>query len=414
MSHFELNDSQIGAVLSCLAGRKCNHRPAAKLIWGPPGTGKTKTVSTLLWCLLAEKCRTVTCAPTNVAVVQIAKRLMGLLEERVPSGCSNATGDVLLFGNEDKMKINENGNLKDIFLKHRVNELRKCFAPLTGWNHQVEELKALLEKCFTEYNSYVDDEKENGNLPITFKEYIRRRFATIAESLKVYMTIFRKHLPSHMMTPTVSRTYFGLNGYLDLIREGLSDSSIIDFDLENVYTSCVKVKDNEACTDISATRFELLPSSGQKYAFDLDDGEIDDTSMTFEEICNVWRDRSTRSLWKNRIDALRLVLALKSALKIPANATKQSIEEFCLANATLILCTASGSFRLRSIPDMPPIELLIVDEAAQLKESESLIPMQIPGLRHAVLIGDECQLPAVVMSEVLIRALFYHMFLINP
>lgn len=46
------------------------------------------------------------------------------------------------------------------------------------------------------------------------------------------------------------------------------------------------------------------------------------------------------------------------------------------------------------------VELLIVDEAAQLKECESLIPMQLPGLRHVILIGDECQLPAMVVSEV--------------
>lgn len=300
------------------------------------------------------------------------------------------------------MRIKESGNLEDIFLKHRANELKKCFASLTGWNHQIEELKGLLEKCFTEYNRYVDDEKEKGNLPITFREYIRRRFVAIADTLKECMMIFHSHLPSHMINPSVSGMYFGLNGYLNLIRDGLSDSSNIDFDLEKVYTSCVKAKDHEACSDISATHLELLPSQDHKYLFDLDDDEVDETSMSFEEICNVWRDRSTRSLWKNRIDALRLVLALKGALKIPTNATKQSIEEFCLANATLILCTASGSFRLRSIPYMPPIDLLIVDEAAQLKECESLIPMQIPGIRHAVLIGDECQLPAVVMSKVLI------------
>lgn len=42
----------------------------------------------------------------------------------------------------------------------------------------------------------------------------------------------------------------------------------------------------------------------------------------------------------------------------------------------------------------------MIDEAAQLKECESTIPLQIPGLRHAVLIGDEQQLPALVKSEI--------------
>ncbi|KAI3778679.1 hypothetical protein L2E82_08062 [Cichorium intybus] len=39
-------------------------------------------------------------------------------------------------------------------------------------------------------------------------------------------------------------------------------------------------------------------------------------------------------------------------------------------------------------------------EAAQMKESEAIIPLQIPGMRHAILIGDECQLPATVKSNV--------------
>jgi senataxin len=46
------------------------------------------------------------------------------------------------------------------------------------------------------------------------------------------------------------------------------------------------------------------------------------------------------------------------------------------------------------------LEFLIVDEAAQLKECETLIPLQLPGIRQAVFIGDEYQLPALVKSKV--------------
>uniref|UniRef100_A0A6N2N6Z5 DNA2/NAM7 helicase-like C-terminal domain-containing protein n=1 Tax=Salix viminalis TaxID=40686 RepID=A0A6N2N6Z5_SALVM len=53
---------------------------------------------------------------------------------------------------------------------------------------------------------------------------------------------------------------------------------------------------------------------------------------------------------------------------------------------------------------MTPIKLLVVDEAAQLKECESTIPLQLSGLRHAVLIGDELQLPAMVQSKISMEA----------
>jgi senataxin len=47
-----------------------------------------------------------------------------------------------------------------------------------------------------------------------------------------------------------------------------------------------------------------------------------------------------------------------------------------------------------------PVNLLVIDEAAQLKECESIIPLQLPGISHAILVGDECQLPAMVRSNV--------------
>ncbi|KAF3602149.1 hypothetical protein F2Q69_00038931 [Brassica cretica] len=52
------------------------------------------------------------------------------------------------------------------------------------------------------------------------------------------------------------------------------------------------------------------------------------------------------------------------------------------------------------------VELLVVDEAAQLKECESAAALQLQGLHHAVLIGDELQLPAMVQSEVCEKAKF--------
>jgi senataxin len=58
--------------------------------------------------------------------------------------------------------------------------------------------------------------------------------------------------------------------------------------------------------------------------------------------------------------------------------------------------SSSGIYRLLKEPDIIPLELLIIDEAAQLKECETLIPLQLPGIRHAVFIGDEYQLPALV------------------
>ncbi|KAG5021225.1 hypothetical protein JHK85_017567 [Glycine max] len=48
---------------------------------------------------------------------------------------------------------------------------------------------------------------------------------------------------------------------------------------------------------------------------------------------------------------------------------------------------------------MAPIELLVIDEATQLKKCEAAIPLQLCGVRCSILIGDESQLPTMVQSK---------------
>jgi senataxin len=52
VENFGLNRSQAHAVNRCISACQCPHRSSAQLIWGPPGTGKTKTVSVMLHGLL--------------------------------------------------------------------------------------------------------------------------------------------------------------------------------------------------------------------------------------------------------------------------------------------------------------------------------------------------------------------------
>ncbi|KAL2942771.1 putative helicase senataxin, partial [Bienertia sinuspersici] len=49
---FKLDESQKKAVFSSIMMRKCTHqKDNVRLIWGPPRTGKTKTVASLLFSL---------------------------------------------------------------------------------------------------------------------------------------------------------------------------------------------------------------------------------------------------------------------------------------------------------------------------------------------------------------------------
>ena len=69
---------------------------------------------------------------------------------------------------------------------------------------------------------------------------------------------------------------------------------------------------------------------------------------------------------------LSMLRSVSSAIPNTDFLAKGGIEKFCLQNASIILCTASGSIKLYA-EDMTPIKYVIIDEAAQLKELASIL-----------------------------------------
>jgi hypothetical protein len=75
---------------------------------------------------------------------------------------------------------------------------------------------------------------------------------------------------------------------------------------------------------------------------------------------------------------------------------QQYVQSSVLNNSTVIFCTLSVSGR-NSLLKMDPIQVLIVDEAGQSVEAETLIAFQ-HNPRKVLLVGDTKQLPATVIS----------------
>ncbi|KAF5480087.1 hypothetical protein F2P56_000857 [Juglans regia] len=353
-----LNDSQKAAVLSCVHMRDCYHQNTVKLIWGPPGTGKTKTVAFLLLALLKMKCRTLTCAPTNIAVVEVATRLRSLVGETLEYG-TYGLGDIVLLGNRKRMKIDDHNDLLDVFLEHRAYVLGKCFAPLTGWKYCLESMISLLNNPEFEYIIYMekikketdedDDEldfvkDDDAAPPLTFKEFFRKKFSSIFEPLKSFMVDLYTHLPTSMIQLEV---------------------------VENMIRA-----------------LELLES------LEVSLGRVD-VAKGLTQVLNCFESKQ----------CLRLLRSLSLTFSLPNLTENYGIKNMCLENACLVFCTASSSAKLHT-EGMAPFEYLVIDEAAQLKECESAIPLQLSGLRHAILIGDEMQLPAMVKSKISEKAEF--------
>ncbi|KAK1281544.1 hypothetical protein QJS10_CPB22g01220 [Acorus calamus] len=192
-----MNDSQLGAVLSCISARYCTHENLINLIWGPPGTGKTKTISILLHALKKIKCKTLTCAPTNTAVVEVTSRLLKLVMDSYGESSGCRLGDIALFGNKDRMEVR--GDIEEVFIENRAKKLRRCFVPETGWRSCMVSMINLLEDGVLQYEIQEDQEV------MTFKSYISKRFGVVSEKLIECLDILWTHLPSSSISETSFR-----------------------------------------------------------------------------------------------------------------------------------------------------------------------------------------------------------------
>ncbi|XP_030461793.2 uncharacterized protein LOC115681846 [Syzygium oleosum] len=382
----DLNESQIKAVAACLNKLQCENKPSVELIWGPPGTGKTKTLATLLFTLLKRKYRTIVCAPTNVAIKEVAYRVLKLLKES-DSGISTEResllcylGDVLIFGNKERLKVD--WDIEEIYLEHRVVCVAECFSKVTGWFQCLTSMIDTLADCVRQYQIFLEDERtkrrkpgssddgsecgsseEDGNCELkSFLEFFRDRFKATVQPLRRCLFIFCTH---------ISRTNFqNITSLLTLLDsfETLLSGEKLDSEMMEITLSCDE-----------RSLFSFETSMGPLY-----------------------------NLYMKRQECLSMLLTVRDSLKdlkLPNFTSKDMIADFCYQQASLIFCTASSSYKLYSV-EMEPLNLLVIDEAAQLKECESVIPLQLPGAKHLILVGDECQLPAMVESKVSGRAGF--------
>ncbi|XP_014518833.1 uncharacterized protein LOC106776048 isoform X1 [Vigna radiata var. radiata] len=430
---FDLNKAQEEGVLSCLAARACSHKNTVKLIWGPPGTGKTKTVGSLLFALLKRKCRTLTCAPTNVAVLEVISRFLRLVMDSIDYH-TYGLGDIVLFGNRKRMGVDDRDDLLDIFLDYRVNILARCFAPLSGWKHHLELVIRLLEIPEEQYHEYLKCEEkrdyvinddvclkeendviasqqtnpekinmsqdpkiwkqnewmkiinrtlrenrlsfkeankskydkqemkdilfhENKVETLTFRDFFTKKLNYIRRRMRTFAVDMCTHLPTSFISLRVVKSLFECLDWLKVLVEVLSNNSITDHEFKDA---------------ISISTVDQSIAS-----------------------CCTWQSK----LCITRKECLKMLRSLLNILVLPDFSDEYSIKNFCLRRSRMLFCTAASSARLHAVEHCR-LEMLVIDEAAQLKECESNIPLQLPGIRHVVLIGDEKQLPALVKSEI--------------
>ncbi|KAK3421369.1 hypothetical protein EUGRSUZ_G02024 [Eucalyptus grandis] len=281
---------------------------------------------------------------------------------------------MLIFGNKERLKVD--ANIEEIYLEHRV----ECFSKFTSLNSMIDTLA----NCVRQYHIFLENEHTkrsksgsdddgsgcgSGELK-SFLEFFRDRFKATVQPLRRCLNIFCTH---------ISRTNFqNITSLLNLL-----DSFETLFCGENL--------DSEMM-EIPLSRDEV-----SLFSFETSMGPLYNLYMKIQECL---------SLLLTVRDSLKdLKLPNFTDLKLPNFTSKDMIADFCYQHASLIFCTVSSSYKLYSV-EMEPLNLLVIDEAAQLKECESVIPLRLPGVKHLILVGDECQLPAMVESKLSNRAGF--------
>lgn len=363
LSAFGLNDSQTDAIVSCVSAVQSGGGSSKfSLIWGPPGTGKTKTISVLLLAMMTtksqSKCRVLTCAPTNTAICQVASRLLALRKQHA-GGCH---GDLLLFGNRKRMAIDK--ELNEIFLDTRVKQLSRCFSPATGWKPCLRSLEVFLGEPKTLRHQYEQARKQKKGTKLLESSFVRSRFHEISQKLSGCFRTITSHVPRDIILEKNCKNIASLNKMLGDLGKLLRDRSV----------------GNEIVLGAFMPRTEAEKKC---------DGAMGNSEMV--HTCSCLKQNMAAIL----VATTSLMRDLDQ-LKLPLTRQDFKIKKFCYRSASLVFCTVSGSAKLNG----QKMDLLLIDEAAQLKECESLIPLQVSGLKHAVLIGDECQLPATVKSKV--------------
>ncbi|KAM3274156.1 hypothetical protein ACQJBY_043370 [Aegilops geniculata] len=353
-----LNKSQMDVIESVISAVRCRHLNLMKLIQCPPGTGKTHTVSALLWALASMKCRTLTCAPANVAVIGVCTRFLQNLKDfnkKIDdNGLPFSLGDVLLFGNKYKMDIT--GDLQDVFLDFRVNELVECFSSLSGWRCKLTSMISFFEDCGSQYDRLLEDDGNSD--AVSNLDFLKKQFNATAISLKRCIKNLWVHLPGRCFS-----------------RDSISNISSLFNMLE---------KFDALLCGVDLTGKSLKRGLG---------GLSSENSACVQPISFLEKE-----LDGVRSTCLKLLKDLQHSLNLPIGVGKNWVQRYCMHNAVLFVCTTSSSYRLHHM-EIEPLDVLIVNEATQVRECELVIPLRLHQLKHAVLLGDDCQLSAMVKSQ---------------
>ncbi|KAL6654461.1 hypothetical protein ACP70R_007926 [Stipagrostis hirtigluma subsp. patula] len=342
----KFNDEQLNVVKSIVSKLQCPHVNAAEIVWGPPGTGKTQVAIAIIHSLLHWRSRTLVCIPRKEDI----PRFFAQLKEVFPA--FNLSKILVLNA------LNDMENCSSFAEASLEIRTQKLYCSIYVWKSWMKEMAFVLRM-----KPYCLDNCDHDDHTCSKSKLIVFRFESFREKVSALVLDLRQ-------------------SSLNLI-SSLSAISLSEIDIVNI---------NELLSNLSDFENLLLndgvTSSDVQKAF----------GFASVSASNIEKDDIAKLLDSTRMSCLKLLDALVDTISIPQLEDRNELEEFCIQNSSIIICTPSCSFRLQDLK-LKSIDILLVDDAAQIKESDLLIPLSIAP-RHVVLLGDHLHVQAMVKSKV--------------
>ncbi|XP_073363520.1 uncharacterized protein [Aegilops tauschii subsp. strangulata] len=213
----------VDAIKSIISTVQCGHVNLMKLIWGPPGTGKTK---------------------------------MDFNEHIDENGLPFSLGDSLLFGSRSNMDITD--DLQEVFLDFRVDELVESFSSSSGWNYIIASMVSFLEDCASRYDMLLEDDGKID--PVCFLDFTKKQLDATAIALKRCIMNLWAHLPGRCFSHDSVINISMLLKMLEKFGALLSDVDLTDEGLKRGL-GCLSTANSVCAKPISSIEKELDEAS---------------------------------------------------------------------------------------------------------------------------------------------------------
>ncbi|CEM02535.1 unnamed protein product [Vitrella brassicaformis CCMP3155] len=405
-----INEAQKMAVQEALL------RPTGIMpVQGPPGTGKTTFIATFVYFVVSCERPVMVCAATNVAVKHVALKVLQHIEAKRSVGGFQVVPLfrlLLVVSEEDTEKsIEFDSPLSLIHLNHRKKRLKRVAkywwrddptSSLQMVDRSWDDLCAIMDEGSTVWMSGDGDDGELYRMADRLLEWasaeggdVREAFISCIEQLKDTLSkqveTYQAHLP-----PIPGHTqWWRARDTLERMKEAITAFHSIVSTLFRLLEESPLVNDLFNGMNRALRKLQRIGASAS-------DGPTSHTpapsfaAVVQTDIHHIIDGPIVGELKRRFHNLHRQAAAVRNEGLAVKNTPSDDIRGLLTVGTHAVFCTSSvsGRFRLQQLG----IDTLIVDEAAQVKESESLIPLTRSVCRLFV-VGDPRQLGQTVKCD---------------